>query len=49
VDAVAFCGGKDALPALQEALNHPDKYVRLSAQSAIDRLNRPPRNMPPPN
>ena len=46
VNAVAFCGDKDALPALQEALDHPDKYVRYSAQMAIDRMNRPPRNMP---
>jgi HEAT repeat protein len=32
---------KDALPALREALNDPSKDVRLFAQKAIEKIQKP--------
>ena len=38
--SAAFCGGKDALPILEQALNHPNEGVRSGAKSWIERLTK---------
>lgn len=38
--AAAFCGGKEAIPMLKKALDHPNKGVRSGARSWIDRLSK---------
>ena len=38
--AAAFCGGKDALPMLRQALSHPDKGVRYGAQVWVEKLSQ---------
>ncbi len=37
--AAAFCGGKDALPMLRQALSHPDKGVRYGARVWVEKLS----------
>lgn len=37
--AAAYCGGKDAIPMLKKALNHPNKGVRYGAKTWIEKLS----------
>jgi uncharacterized membrane protein (UPF0136 family) len=47
--AAAFCGGRDALPMLRQALDHPDKGVRYGARVWVEKLSEADEGPNPSN